>query len=229
VSVSTSVVRDLPGEPLYFVCQIENITERKASSEALAHQAIHDPLTGLPNRLLFAERLSRELARAAPARAGGPCSSSTRPVQTRQRQPSVTLAATASWSRPDRLGSAWVPRHRRPVRGDEFVVLCQNVSSEETAELLAERIAQAIARPVALVEGEVFVDRSIGITLSAVTATRRRPAAQRRRRHVRARTRRAPHELFDARTHHRRRRPAHRQRLHRAIERGELRMHYSRS
>ena len=50
--------------------------------------------------------------------------------------------------------------------GDEFTVLCQNVTSEETAELMAERIAQAIAVPVALVEGEVFVTASIGITLS---------------------------------------------------------------
>ena len=50
--------------------------------------------------------------------------------------------------------------------GDEFTVLCPNVPSEETAELIAERLLQAVARPVALVEGEVFVTASIGITLS---------------------------------------------------------------
>ena len=63
VSVSASLVRDVNDQPLYLVCQVEDIGERKASGEALAHQAIHDPLTGLPNRLQFVERLGRELAR----------------------------------------------------------------------------------------------------------------------------------------------------------------------
>ena len=65
VALSTSIVRDVNANPLYFVLQLEDITERKASGEALAHQAIHDPLTGLPNRMLFVDRLGRELSRAA--------------------------------------------------------------------------------------------------------------------------------------------------------------------
>src|SRR5206468_1569171 len=64
VSVSASLVRDLNDQPMYLVCQIEDIGERRASGEALAHQAVHDPLTGLPNRLYFVDRLGRELARA---------------------------------------------------------------------------------------------------------------------------------------------------------------------
>ena len=62
VGVSVSVIRDVAGQPLYMVSQAEDITERKASGERLAHQAIHDPLTGLPNRLLFVDRLRRALA-----------------------------------------------------------------------------------------------------------------------------------------------------------------------
>ena len=54
--------------------------------------------------------------------------------------------------------------------GDEFTILCHNVTSEETAELVAERLAEAIARPVALMEGEVFVTASIGIALSGGVA-----------------------------------------------------------
>jgi diguanylate cyclase (GGDEF)-like protein len=64
VSLSASLVRDVKDEPMYLVCQVEDIGERRASGEALAHQAAHDPLTGLPNRLHFVERLGRELTGA---------------------------------------------------------------------------------------------------------------------------------------------------------------------
>jgi hypothetical protein len=45
VSLSASLVRDLYDQPMYLVCQVEDIGERRASGEALAHQAVHDPLS----------------------------------------------------------------------------------------------------------------------------------------------------------------------------------------
>jgi EAL domain-containing protein (putative c-di-GMP-specific phosphodiesterase class I) len=113
--------------------------------------------------------------------------------------------------------------------GDEFTVLCPNVPSEETAELIAERLIQAASRPVALVEGEVFVTASVGITLSggesdtSETLLRNADAAMYRAKELG----RDRSELFDARSHHHavdslRTGNA----LHRAIERGELRLHY---
>ena len=66
--------------------------------------------------------------------------------------------------------------------GDEFTVLCGNVSSSENAEMIAERIAAAIAKPVALVEGEVFVTASIGIAISDGRQRDARDAASQRRR-----------------------------------------------
>jgi diguanylate cyclase (GGDEF)-like protein len=50
--------------------------------------------------------------------------------------------------------------------GDEFTVLCHDVTSEETVELFGERIVRELARPVTLMEGEVFVTTSIGISIS---------------------------------------------------------------
>ncbi|MET0628456.1 MAG: EAL domain-containing protein [Acidimicrobiia bacterium] len=231
MSVSTSLVRDLDGRPLYFVSQMEDITERKASGEALAHQAIHDPLTGLPNRLLFVERLGRELARA-----------------TKQHERVAVLFLDLDRfkvvndslghsagdrllvSVADRLSSAMGPTDVvARFGGDEFVVLSQNVSSEETAELMAERLAAVIAKPVVLVEGEVFVTASIGIALSegegdtSETLLRNADAAMYHAKDLG----RDRAELFDAPTHHRavdnlRTGNA----LHRALERGELRVHY---
>ena len=231
LSVSTSLVRDVNERPLYFVSQLEDITERKASGEALVHQAIHDPLTGLPNRLLFVERLGRALTRAA------------------QRNERVSvlfldldrfkvvndslghsagdrlLVAVA-----DRLAAAMGPTDTvARFGGDEFVILSQKTSSEETAELLAERLAAVVAKPLTLVEGEVFVTASIGIALSdghgdtPETLLRNADAAMY---HAKENGRDRA-ELFDAPTHHRavdhlRTGTA----LHRALERGELRVNY---
>jgi diguanylate cyclase (GGDEF)-like protein/PAS domain S-box-containing protein len=231
VSLSASLVRDVNGQPLYVVSQIEDITDRKASGEALAHQAIHDPLTGLPNRLAFVQRLGRELTRAE---------------QRHERVAVLFLDLdrfkvvndSLGHSAGDRLLVAVADRISGAMGptdvvarfgGDEFTILCLNVTSEETAELVAERLAEEIARPVALMEGEVFVTASVGIALSGgasdspETLLRNADAAMYRAKDLG----RDRAELFDARTHHRaiddlRTGNA----LHRAIERGEMRVYY---
>jgi diguanylate cyclase (GGDEF)-like protein/PAS domain S-box-containing protein len=231
VSLSASVVHDVNNKPLYLVSQVEDIGERKASGDALAHQAIHDPLTGLPNRRQFVERLGRELADA----------------DLRHERIAVlfldldrfkVVNDSLGHSAGDRLLVAVADRLSATMGptdvvarfgGDEFTILCHNVTSEETAELVAERLAQAIARPVALIEGEVFVTASVGIALSGSatdspeTLLRNADAAMYRAKELG----RDRAELFDAREHHRavddlRTGNA----LHRAIERGEMRIHY---
>src|ERR671917_1218625 len=66
--LSVSVVHDEQGEPLYFVSQIQDVSERKVLEERLIHQAFHDPLTGLANRNLLVDRLGHSLD---PSRARG--------------------------------------------------------------------------------------------------------------------------------------------------------------
>src|SRR3954469_15529285 len=67
VSVNYQPLHSGPrGEPNGLVVSLNDITEARWLQERVAHQALHDPLTGLPNRLLFQERLERALARPVP-------------------------------------------------------------------------------------------------------------------------------------------------------------------
>jgi diguanylate cyclase (GGDEF)-like protein/PAS domain S-box-containing protein len=71
VSASLSIVRDPDGHPSFGILMVQDETERKAAEEALLrqselneHQAMHDGLTGLPNRTLFRDRIEQAIALA---------------------------------------------------------------------------------------------------------------------------------------------------------------------
>ncbi|HUG13687.1 MAG TPA: PAS domain S-box protein, partial [Thermomicrobiales bacterium] len=60
--VNIAAVRDEQGAPLYLLAQAQDISERKELEAQLSHQALHDSLTGLPNRTLLLDRIDRELS-----------------------------------------------------------------------------------------------------------------------------------------------------------------------
>ncbi len=162
------LVRDASGEPLYWQGVVSDITERKALEERLEHQALHDSLTDLPNRLLFVDRLEHALRRT-------------------RRQPGRQVAVlfmdldefkvvndSLGHEVGDQLLVAVAARLRGSLRpedtlarfgGDEFVVLIEDVQSPEDPVRVAERILEALSEPFLLHGRELFVTVSVGVAL----------------------------------------------------------------
>jgi diguanylate cyclase (GGDEF)-like protein/PAS domain S-box-containing protein len=230
IALTVSLVRDRRGAPLYLMAQAENVTERRASGAQLAHQAVHDPLTGLPNRARLVEALQLALASHA----------ATDRVAVLFVDLDHFQVVNDSLGHPagDRLLVAVADRLRAATRptdvlarfaGDEFVILCHDVPDEASAFELADRLAAAVGKPVPLAEGDVFVSASVGIALSTgdletpETLLRNADAAM----HGAKQQGRARAGLYDATAHDQAVRQLRTGNdLHRAIERGELRMHY---
>jgi diguanylate cyclase (GGDEF)-like protein/PAS domain S-box-containing protein len=144
---------------------IRDTTERRQAARRLEHQALHDPLTDLPNRALFLDRLEHALARS--------------------RRPGTSLAAyfcdvddfknvndSLGHETGDELLVALPPRLRQALRagdtiarfgGDEFVILCEDLASEAEAVRIAERIAEAFALPFELDGRPHHLSVSVGV------------------------------------------------------------------
>ncbi|MFN8016247.1 MAG: EAL domain-containing protein [Acidimicrobiia bacterium] len=152
----------------YYVVQIEDTTERRSIAERLEYQAIHDPLTGLPNRLLFVDRLEVALQRAKRSSLGVT-------VLFLDLDRFKVVNDSLGHAAGDRLLESVSERIKSSVRpndtiarfgGDEFVILCEDISDERQTQEIADRLLENINRPIMLVEGEVYVTASIGIARS---------------------------------------------------------------
>ncbi len=75
VLVSTSRVPDRPGHPAHLIMHVEDISDRMALEAELTHRALHDPLTGLPNRTLLLDRTAHASRPPAAAPASPRCCS----------------------------------------------------------------------------------------------------------------------------------------------------------
>jgi diguanylate cyclase (GGDEF)-like protein len=161
------LVRDEAGEPLYWQGVFYDLTERKALEERLHYQALHDPLTDLPNRRLFMDRLGQALRRT---------------MRWHHQVAVLFMDLDGFKVVNDSLGhevgdlllTVVAQRLRRCLRpedtlarfgGDEFVVLIEALDDLAQAVQVAERITEELRKPFIMEGRDLYVLASIGISL----------------------------------------------------------------
>ncbi len=156
------------GQPMGALYMVSDVTDARDAQESLRRQALHDHLTGLPNRALLHDRL--RMAHARHRRAETPSTA----MLYIDLDGFKAINDEFGHAGGDRILSDVAARLMQGIRstdtvarvgGDEFVVLCED-TGELGARLVAERIHDALGRPIVLEQGEVTVSGSIGIAVS---------------------------------------------------------------
>jgi diguanylate cyclase (GGDEF)-like protein/PAS domain S-box-containing protein len=167
IRAALSPITDDSGRVASYMVMLTDISERRRAVEPMRHQAEHDPLTGLPNRILFMDRLEQALATVA----------------RKQRQFALmfidldrfkAINDTHGHEVGDAVLLEVAHRLRRCVRrvdtvsrlgGDEFVVLLADIGGVDQAAHVADTIMRSVARPMAATVGSLTLSVSIGIAI----------------------------------------------------------------
>jgi diguanylate cyclase (GGDEF)-like protein/PAS domain S-box-containing protein len=155
------------GENGFFTAVMRDITERKRAEDTIRHLAQHDPLTGLPNRMLCCDRIDQAIAQAR-----------------RSKQQVALLFLDLDHFKlindslghhiGDRLLRLVARRLQNSVRegdsvarlgGDEFVICVPSIASANDALAIAGKLLQGLREPFLLDERELHVSGSIGVGL----------------------------------------------------------------
>jgi len=172
LSAHTERPRRFSEDDVHFLVAVANVlsaaVERHNRETTARHEALHDPLTGLPNRTLALDRLDLALARR---RRDGIDAATLVLDLDRFKVINDSLGHAAG----DALLVALSNRLQEVLRptdtvarlgGDEFVVICESRGGVGQFAELAQRIGAAVARPFALASGEHFLTVSIGVAIA---------------------------------------------------------------
>jgi diguanylate cyclase (GGDEF)-like protein/PAS domain S-box-containing protein len=165
-------IRDQAGETRYIVNVVDDVTDRRRADERIAHLAHYDPLTDLPNRVLFRDQIERELQRTS-----------------RGEQFALLYIDIDEFKGindslghhvGDELLKAVAARIRSCIRetdliarlgGDEFAVIQTDVGSTADVVEFVTRIHDAIRQPYLCLDHQLSTDASIGIALAPQDGT----------------------------------------------------------
>jgi len=165
--LSISAVKNPLGETTNYVAIFSDITIARENEQRLEHLAFYDPLTNLPNRILFQDRLQQVITRAARNK-------SMAAVMFLDLDRFKAINDTLGHKAGDVLLIEVAERLAACIRGsdtvarlggDEFTVILPDVADAHHVSSIAQKIIEAVAAPYALEGQEIFVTTSIGISL----------------------------------------------------------------
>ena len=165
--VSRSTARDDEGHLLYFVASERDITEERTLTAQLSNRALHDPLTGLANRILFEDRLAHAYARSM--RNGGVGA-----VLLLDLDDFKGVNDTHGHAVGDELLVSIARRFQNLTRssdtlcrfgGDEFLYLAEDLHSREEAIIIAQRLLESLAHRFEVNGHDIEQHASVGIVI----------------------------------------------------------------
>ncbi len=168
VEVSKSPARDGAGMASYFVVSVKDVTEERTLAAKLSHQALHDPLTGLANRALFEDHLSKLHERTA--RKGG-----TNAVMLLDLDDFKAVNDTYGHHVGDQLLVELAERLKVVTRasdtlcrlgGDEFLYLAEELHSPAEVQVVGRRLLDVFAEPFLLSGARLELRGSLGAVVS---------------------------------------------------------------
>ena len=170
VELQGLATRDVDGTPIRIAGSLRDTTDRHAVQQRLEHEALHDTLTGLPNRTLFMDRVEQTLQRGAREASAGCALLFLDLDEFKQINDSLSHAVG------DKLLIGFAERIANALRpgdtvarlgGDEFTVLLEGLVQPAEATVIAQRILRSMQQPFQIDGNDLFIGTSIGISLSA--------------------------------------------------------------
>jgi len=157
------------GDQVKYVAALRDVSQRRETEEQIRHMALHDALTGLPNRTLFYDRLDQAIAHSA-------CSFGHFAVLACDLDRFKAINDSFGHPAGDALLRVVADRMRGVLRpydtvarlgGDEFAVVLSSLDAPYAADYYAERLIAAVSAPVELDGKVVEVGVSIGLTVAS--------------------------------------------------------------
>jgi diguanylate cyclase (GGDEF)-like protein/PAS domain S-box-containing protein len=167
IEISISLMKDISGLTIGFRGIVRDVDDRKKAEATILHMAYHDTLTGLPNRLLFNDRLN--VAMSAAQRNNKKFAVMMLDLD-KFKKINDTSGHSVGDQIPQSVGNRLRGRLRKSdtvarIGGDEFMLLLPEINQKEDAEVIAKKIIDSFQRPFILGNSNMKITTSIGIAV----------------------------------------------------------------